>query len=140
MKTRTIAGFTGFLLLVGGYIAPLFYIIPRLNHDDRAFALVVAPIFFLIYVFPYALFGSRIKIEPEGIHVERYRTAISFADVAGCHSFFTIPFHMIVIRTSRRFPLNLIVSIDRMEVKKMSFLQEGEYAAEIKARMAGSSR
>ena len=90
----------------------------------------------LMLLLPITIFGARVLPKNDGLHVEQYRSAIlPYADVIRCIGFFFFPIQAVVVITTHRFPLKILISGDTLHGKRKSILQDGELAKSIRARM-----
>jgi hypothetical protein len=123
-------------LLTAGFVVLNLHYIRRLPPQERLFALVVGGIFFLFYLVAPTVFGAKVKAEEEGLRVQQYRTTlIPYFEIRRCYSFFLFPLQLVVVMTRRNFPLNVVITEDKLTVRRRSLTQDGELATLVKSRM-----
>ena len=95
-----------------------------------------ASIFFFVYLLPITVFGAEIEVSENGLTVTQYRsTTVAYSEVSSCRRFFLIPFHIVVVTTTRKFPLNLLIALNSGGEKRRSPTRDGDLAALIKSRI-----
>jgi hypothetical protein len=93
-------------------------------------------VFFFLYLLPLTIFQAKIEPKADGLHVLQYRSAvIPYADVKRCIGLFLIPFPTVLVITSWKFPLNILISGDDFEKTRSRFIQDGKLSKSIKALM-----
>jgi hypothetical protein len=124
----------GYLLTAGFVVLNLHYI-RRLPLEERTFAVVVCGFFFLLFVVG-TLFGAKVQAAEDGLRVQQYRTTlIPYFEIRRCYSFFLFPLHLVIVMTRRNFPLNILITEDKLTAKRRSLTEDGELAGVIKSRM-----
>jgi hypothetical protein len=92
--------------------------------------------FLFLFLLPFTIFQAKIEPRPEGLHVLQYRSAVvPYADVKRCIGLFLIPFPTVVVITSWKFPLNVLISGDTFDRTRLQFIQDGKPSKSIKAFM-----
>jgi len=92
--------------------------------------------FFFLYLLPLTVFQAASEPKPDGLHVLQYRSAlIPYADVKRCIGLFLIPFPAVLVITSWKFPLKVLISADDFEKTRLRFIQDGKLSKSIKALM-----
>jgi hypothetical protein len=93
-------------------------------------------ILLLFYFVPQAIFEARAEAAEDGLHVEQYGKAlISYSEIRRCFSFYLFPFQIVIVMTKRKFPLNILITGDKLATRRRSLLQDGELASRIKSKM-----
>lgn len=80
-----------------------------------------------VYLTPIIVFGASIEPQDEGLHIQQYADVwLSYEEVNAGYSFFLPPFHFVVVTTTRRFPLNLLISVVPSRLNGRKILQQIE--------------
>jgi hypothetical protein len=112
------------------------YEISRAPSEERVFLYSLAAIFVLLYILPAAIFGAKIEPAQDGLRVTQYgQTLIRYSEIRHCYSVFILPVQALIVITTREFPLNILVSGDRLSEPRRSLRQDGELAKAIKSRL-----
>jgi len=95
----------------------------------------VCGFFFLLFVVGTVI-GAKVRAVEDGLRVQQYRTTlIPYFEIRGCYSFFLFPLQLVIVMTRRNFPLNVLITEDKLTASRRSLTQDGELARLVKSRM-----
>jgi hypothetical protein len=135
MSTRAVVYRVCGYLLTAGFVVLNLHYIRRLPLEERTFAVVVCGFFFLLFVVG-TVFGAKVQAVEDGLRVQQYRTTlIPYFEIRGCYSFFLFPLQLVIVMTRRNFPLNVLITEDKLTASRRSLTQDGELARLVKSRM-----
>jgi hypothetical protein len=85
-----------------------------LRHASREVVIVgllIAGVFYLFYLVPMIVFGATIETKERGVRVRQYTDVeIPYAEIRACFAWLLPPFDVLILITTRRFPLCCVVA------------------------------
>jgi hypothetical protein len=118
------------------YLIWSLWLLTIVRADEFLFGLIATTLFFFVYLLPITVFGAKINVTSTGLQVLQYgEQFVSFSEIRSCHSIFLVPLRLVMVRTSHRFPRNILISGDRAVAKGRSLRKDGELASRIKTSL-----
>jgi hypothetical protein len=98
------------------------------------FFFLLTSTFFFLYLLPITLFQAKLEPKPNGLNVLQYGSVVlPYRDIKHCIGLFLVPFPIVIVISSRRFPLKVLISADEFEGRPRGLIQDGRLAKSIKA-------
>ncbi len=98
------------------YLLSAFYVywaVHKVWIDPSArtsFFLLGTSIFFFLYLLPITLFQAKLEPKSDGLHVLQYTSVVvPYRDIKHCIGLFLVPFPTVIVITSHRFPLKVLI-------------------------------
>jgi hypothetical protein len=86
--------------------------ITKLSRPDKGIAFMLFG-GFLLFLVPVIVFGASIQVEESALKISQYKdVTLGFEEIRGCYRYFFPPFSLVLITTTRRFPLCILIEMD----------------------------
>ena len=102
----------GYCVLLGG-TAFMVNGIAKLEPPDRWIPSILFGAFLVLLALPLVIFGAAVRPGESSLKVSQYdEVDIGYEEVRGCYRYMFPPFWLVVITTTRRFPLCILIERD----------------------------